>query len=215
MAGGVNELAYVEGARLMRKTNEEERVRMAAVLKKEKADLDANMREALMRSGNATAITQSVNGQTVNKTQLETYEVPEYYPVGIELAKALASPGGREDIMVREGDRLIIPEYNGTVKINGEVMYPNTVPYLKGKNAAYYINEAGGFSTRAKKTHAYIIYPNGFVSRVSHKTKPAPGCEIVVPAKAVNTTTMAEKLSVATSVGSFAAIIATIANILK
>ena len=214
-AGGVSDLAYVPGARLMRKTNATERERMEAILKKERIDQDANLREALMRAGNASAVAQVAGGKTISTSQTQVFEIPAFYPVGIELDKALANPGGPEDIVIREGDRLVVPQYNGTVKINGEVMYPNTVPYVKGKPASYYINQAGGYSARAKKRNAYIIHQNGFVEKVNHWSKPMPGSEIVVPAKAVSTTTLSERLSIATSVGSFAAIIATIANILK
>ena len=214
-AGGVSDLAYVPGARLMRKTNATERERMEAILKKERIDQDANMREALMKAGSANAIAQAVGNKSTTTQQMQVFEIPAFYPVGIELEKALENPGGPEDIVIREGDRVVVPQYNGTVKINGEVMYPNTVPYVKGKSASYYINQAGGFSSRAKKRNAYIIYQNGFVEKVNHWSKPMPGSEIVVPAKAVSTTTISERLSIATSVGSFAAIIATLANILK
>ena len=135
--------------------------------------------------------------------------------MGIELDKAIANPGGMEDIVLREGDRVFVPQFEATVKINGEVLYPNTVGYVKGKPVSYYIDQAGGFSSKAKKKQAYIIYMNGTVAKVSHNAKPLPGCEIVVPSKPTSKTTIAETLSITTSVGSLAAIIATIANLLK
>lgn len=56
------------------------------------------------------------------------------YPVGIYLDKALANPGCEEDIILREGDRIVVPEYISTVKVSGNVMYPNTVSYKPGKS---------------------------------------------------------------------------------
>lgn len=208
-AGGINEYAYIAGARLERRYNEEERLRAEAVLKKAQEDAFANLQEQAAKTGNTNLASMDISKQT------EKYEIGTTYLVGIEMDKALANPGGPEDIALREGDRIIVPQYNATVKINGEVMSPNTVGYLKGKSVKYYINQAGGFNSKAKRSHTYIRYMNGTVAKVSHNSKPQPGCEIVVPAKEMSKMTMSEKLSIATSVGSFAAIIATIANILK
>ncbi len=215
-AGGVNDMAYVRGARLERRTNETERLRMEAIQKKEREQFETNMLESMMKSGNAAAIQQMQGQQTGNNTQqIRKYDVPATYPVGIELDKALANPGGREDVVLREGDRIIVPRYDATVKINGEVMYPNTVAYRKGKSVSWYIDQAGGFSNKGKKSQTYIIYMNGTVAKAGHNAKPEPGCEIVVPAKPLNKMTMTETLSIATGIGSLAAIIATLASLLK
>ena len=208
-AGGVNDRAYLRGARLERKYDEVERQRAIKVLRDAQEQAEQNLQEQIAKTGNA-------NIANLKQTQqLKKYEVGETYPVGIDLEQAVLHPGSDEDIVLREGDRIVVPPYTGTVKVNGEVLYPNTVVYEEGKSASYYISQAGGFSTKAKKRQAYIIYMNGKVAKVSHNAKPQPGCEIVVPAKAINKTALAETLSIATSVGSFAAIIATIANILK
>ena len=209
MAGGVNDRAFAQGAKLERKYTQEERQRAEAVLKKTREDLEASMQEQAARTGNASLANLS------NAEQLKKYQVGETYPVGIELDKALANPGGTEDIVLREGDRIFVPQYEATVKINGEVLYPNTVGYVKGKSVSYYIDQAGGFSSKAKKRQTYIIYMNGTVAKVGHNAKPMPGCEIVVPSKSINKTSIAETLSIATGVGSLAAIIATLANLLK
>ena len=208
-AGGVNDRAFTQGAKLERRYTQEERQRAEAVLKKTREDLEASMQEQAARTGNASLANLS------NAEQLKKYQVGETYPVGIQLDKALAEPGGTDDIVLREGDRLFVPQFEATVKINGEVLYPNTVGYQKGKSVSYYIDQAGGFSSKAKKRQTYIIYMNGTVAKVGHNAKPMPGCEIVVPSKSINKTSIAETLSIATGVGSLAAIIATLANLLK
>lgn len=205
-AGGVNDRAYVAGARLERKMDVNERKRYEVVLRmaqEEAARLELEAAGA---------------GKTINmddKEMEKKFEIPETYSVGIELDKALAEPGGDADIVLREGDKLVVPQYTATVKINGEVMYPNTVGYQKGKKAKYYINQAGGYSNRAKKSQAFIIYMNGMVARVSDGAKPQPGCEIFVPQKKVTTMSIAEKLSIGTSAASIATMIATVANLFK
>ena len=208
-AGGVNDRAYTKGARLERRYTQEERLNAIEALKKAREQAELNLQEQIAKSGNA-------NLANLNPTQqLQKYEVGETYPVGIDLAEALANPGGDEDIVLREGDRIIVPQYTGTVKISGEVMHPNSVVYEAGKKASYYIDQAGGFGTNARKRQAYIIYMSGKVAKVSHGAKPQPGCEIVVPSKPISKTSLQETLSIATSVASFAAIIATIANVIK
>lgn len=192
-AGGVTDLAYIRGARLERRITPDERLRMETVL-----------RLAEMQSGKK---------DSVEKKRLD---LGDTYYVGIELEKALAEPGGDADLVLREGDKLIVPEYNGTVKISGNVMYPNTVAYEKGRRPAWYINQAGGFGNRAKKSNTYIIYMNGTVARVGHNAKIRPGCEIVVPTKPEgNSKALTQWLSVGTTVAGLATLIAAIANLVK
>lgn len=204
-AGGVNDRGYVAGARLERKVNESERAHMEAVLKKAKEEAEQMEIEAAKENKKI---------DLKDSEKIKKFEIPEFYSVGIELDKALANPGCDADIVLREGDKIIVPQYNGTVKINGAVMYPNTVGFQKGKKAKYYINQAGGFSEKAKKSQTYIVYMNGTIAKVSQNAKPKPGCEIVVPEKEINKMTIAEKMTIGTSVASIATMIATLANIL-
>lgn len=204
-AGGVNDRGYVAGARLERKVNESERARMEAVLKKAKEEAEQMEIEAAKENKKI---------DLKDSEKIKKFEIPEFYSVGIELDKALANPGCDADIVLREGDKIIVPQYNGTVKINGAVMYPNAVCFQKGKKAKYYINQAGGFSEKAKKSQTYIVYMNGTIAKVSQNAKPKPGCEIVVPEKEINKMTIAEKMTIGTSVASIATMIATLANIL-
>lgn len=204
-AGGVNDRGYIAGARLERKVNESERARMEAALKKAKEEAEQMEIEAAKENKKI---------DLKDSEKIKKFEIPEFYSVGIELDKALANPGCDADIVLREGDKIIVPQYNGTVKINGAVMYPNTVGFQKGKKAKYYINQAGGFSEKAKKSQTYIVYMNGTIAKVSQNAKPKPGCEIVVPEKEINKMTIAEKMTIGTSVASIATMIATLANIL-
>lgn len=211
-AGGGTELAYIKGARLERRPTPSERLRMEAAYKMQQEQQRKNMIDLAVKTKNAT-IVQAVQ-ENDKKTQ-EKFQVPDSYPVGIELDKAIANPGGDEDVLLREGDRIIVPQYNGTVKINGAVMYPNTVSYVEGKSVAYYIDQAGGFASDAKKSNTYILYMNGMLAKVGHNAKVRPGCEIIVPTKIQSRMSLAETLSVGSSAASIAAVIATIASLLK
>ncbi|WP_311417483.1 SLBB domain-containing protein [Hoylesella nanceiensis] len=192
-AGGVTDLAYVPGARLERRITPDERLRMQTVIKM-----------AQMQSGKKDSL------------DMKKLDLGDTYYVGIELDKALKEPGGDADLVLREFDRIIVPEYNGTVKISGDVMYPNTVAYEKGRKADWYINQAGGWGNRAKKSHTYIVYMNGTVAKVGHNAKVRPGCEIIVPSKPESSgKSLTQWLSIGTSVASIATMIATMANLLK
>ena len=192
-AGGVTDLAYVPGARLERRITPDERLRMQTVIKM-----------AQMQSGKKDSL------------DMKKLDLGDTYYVGIELDKALKEPGGDADLVLREFDRIIVPEYNGTVKISGDVMYPNTVAYEKGRKASWYINQAGGWGNRAKKSHTYIVYMNGTVAKVGHNAKVRPGCEIIVPSKPESSgKSLTQWLSIGTSVASIATMIATMANLLK
>ena len=213
MAGGATDHAYIKGARLLRRTNQAERELMLTIYKKERENQQKNLLQLAASSNNGSAIQQSA--ESAKNAELEKFNIPDEYPVGIDLKEALKNPGGDEDLVLREGDRLIVPQYDGTVKINGAVMFANTVPYVKGKRASYYIDEAGGFASDAVKSKAYVIYMNGKVAKVSHGARIYPGCEIVVPSKLKRKMSVAETMSLGSSMSSIAAMIATIANMTK
>lgn len=205
-AGGINDRGYAAGATLVRKINESERKRLEAARKMALEQYEQVATEEAAKTGKSVDIT--------NSERIKKFQIDDTYSVGIELDKAIANPGSDADIVLREGDRIVVPQYTGTVKINGEVMYPNTVGFVKGKKASYYIDQAGGFNNKAKRGQTYIIYMNGMVAKVSHNAKPMPGCEIVVPAKATTKMSIAETMTIGTSVASIATMIATLANIL-
>ncbi|GAB6982163.1 SLBB domain-containing protein [Prevotella dentasini] len=211
-AGGATDLAYIQGARLERRPNDIEKMRMETAFRQQQEEEQKNLLAMASKTNNASVLQAA---QQSNEAKLKKFRVPETYPVGIELDKAIANVGSDADIILREGDRLIIPQYNGTVKINGAVMNPNTVGYVEGKSVSYYIDQAGGFSSDAKKRNTYIFYMNGMQAKVGHNAKVRPGCEIIVPTKAQSKLSLAETLSIGSSAASIAAVIATIANLLK
>ena len=160
MAGGVTADAYTKGARLIRHMNEEERQRRHDVLEAIRNTMDSAERDSI----------------AWNKMEMSTD-----YPIGIRLDEALADPDGDYNIVLREGDRIVVPEFIGTVKVSGDVQFPNTVTYVEGKKAKWYINKAGGYSQTAKKRKAFVVYQNGMMELVKRNTTIEPGAEIVVP----------------------------------
>ena len=193
-AGGVTPFAYVKGAKLIRQANDEELKRMEDVFKMMRREMgQANMGSLKL-------------------------DLDSVYSVGIDLELAMKNPGSSADVVLRAGDKLVVPELSNTVKINGAVMLPNTVAYKDNKSVKYYISQAGGFANNARKSRAFIIYMNGQVAKVkgSGRNMIEPGCEIVVPIKDKNGRMNFQTiLGIASSIGSLGLTAASIANILK
>ena len=211
-SGGTNGLGYIRGARLLRRATEAEKQRMRTALQMEMEQQQKNILQ-LAASSNGSNLQQAAEG--AKNANLSRFNVPDEYPVGIDLELAIKNPGSDADMVLREGDRIIVTQYNGTVKVNGAVMYANTVAFEKGKRASYYIDQAGGYAGDAVKSRAYIIYMNGKVAKLSHGAKVQPGCEIVIPAKLKRKMSVAETMSLGSSLSSIAAMIATISNMTK
>lgn len=192
-AGGLTPEAYAKGARLERRMTPEEKLRM----------------ETAMRMA---------SGVGKDSISTKTLDLGDTYYVGIELDRALKNPGSDADVILREGDKIVIPQFISTVKINGAVMHPNTVTYQKDKKLKHYIDLAGGYGFRAKKSRAYVIYMNGTVARLRSSNKDAiqPGCEIIVPTKPIKKgLTTGEIMSIGTSTASLATMVATMVSLFK
>lgn len=193
-AGGLIEGAYTKGAYLTRKLTDEE----------------YKMRQETLRLAMSN---QDGHGDSISLSKIQ---VSDRYSVGIDLEKAIAYPGSTYDVIVQPGDVLFIPEQQSTVKIAGDVMFPNTVVFVPGKKLSYYIDQAGGYGQRAKKGKAFIVYMNGSVAKAKRNTPIEPGCQIIIPSKPEKMgTDWTKVLALATSFSSVATMAATITNIFK
>ena len=161
MAGGLTPHAYLKGATLLRRMNDEERRRMRYTMEA--------VRDILQEKGDSVSYRK--------------LDLDNNYPVYIDLEKAVNNPGCEADILMREGDQIFVPEHNPVVKVSGDVMFPNTVYFESNKDYKYYVNECGGFGHRAKKSKSFIVYQNGKAALCKKGAKPEPGCEIVVVSK--------------------------------
>ena len=195
-AGGLTPQAYPKGARLVRQMSDEEMQRLYIAIDEE-----------------LKAAKSSQDSARIRNTLLSQAE----YTVGIELHKALEKPGGSADMILRDGDKVVIPQFLNTVKISGEVMSSGSViPFEKGRRVNYYIDYAGGYSNNAKKSKVYVKYMNGKVARAKKMNARViqPGCEIVVPVDDKERLKTTEILSLSSTSASLATVIITLLNIL-
>lgn len=187
-AGGVTKSAYLRGAHVLRQMTPEE----------------IAVRDETLR----LATTMDDGGDSISVAKLN---LPTSYRVALELEEALAHPGSEADLVMQEGDKLVIPELVNTIKISGDVMFPNTVMFKPGKKLKYYIDQAGGYGERAKKNKAFIVYMNGSVARAKGNVAVEPGCQIIVPSKqkskGVNWSAILSMTGVLTGLGTMAAAI--------
>ena len=196
-AGGLTPQANAKGARLERRMTPEEMMR-----------LESSIEAAIQMAENkkdSVAIRRKMMGQTT-------------YSVGIELQKAIENPGSDADILLKDGDKLIVPQFVNTVKVSGDVMYANTVAYKKGKSLKYYLNQAGGYNENANKKNVYIVYMNGIVAKPHKMSRSVvePGCEIVVPTKAERKKMSPnEILGLSSSAASSATVVLALINVFK
>ena len=207
-AGGLSSLAYAKGARLQRTLTEEEKKQRESALKASQIQIY----EESLRSEKTFDMARA---DSIMNLKLD---LGDTYPLAINLEKAMQNPGSLDDVRLREGDELVVPQFSNTVKISGEVMYPISINYEKGKSLSYYIKRAGGYADRAHKSRVYTIYMNGSVEQLGRRSSRSiqPGCEIVVPTKPQrNKMTPQEMMTIGTSTASIATMIATLVNILK
>lgn len=191
-AGGVSEFAYLKGAHLTRTYTKEE---LAAMEETRRLSLSKMSQDSIDES---------------------ILMITETYPVGINLEEALKQPGGAADLVLQEGDVLYIPELVNTVKISGEVLYPNSVIFTPGKKLSFYINQAGGYAYDANKGGAFVVYMNGQVAK-GKNAKIEPGCQIIVPTKEKKDTTgnLQKWLAIGSSAAALGTMAASIVNLIK
>ena len=160
-SGGFTPYAYVEGATLIRRTTK--------ATDKEQLELLQSL-----------IVKDSLGIDVTEKTE---------YMIGIDLKKILGDKGKKSkyDLILREGDVLIVPSQKQTVAVQGEVLRPSLIRFDKSKSLKEYINNSGGFSENAKKSKTYVVYANGDVKSTKRflwiKSYPdiEPGAIVLVP----------------------------------
>jgi protein involved in polysaccharide export with SLBB domain len=92
----------------------------------------------------------------------------------------------RYDIVLEDGDEITIPREPKTVKVVGEVGFPVSVLYERGRPLGYYVEQAGGYTEDADKGRVKIVQPNGRVKgprKMWFDPSPEAGALVLVPQK--------------------------------
>lgn len=194
-AGGLTEFAYIDGARLERQMTPEEYKQAQELM-------------AMVKSNNQISGNDSIVVPTVSRT----------YSVGINLKEIMENPHSAIDPVLQEGDVIVVPQYMNTVSVSGSVRKPNSVVYDPKMKLKDYINEAGGYAERARKSGTFILYPNGHIKELGKKAKAKDivgGSKIIVPQKGRSQWNLGTTLSTVTTSVSMLAVIASLINAMK
>lgn len=188
--GGFTEDAYLFGTVFLRDS----------VRQKEQQALD-RMFDQLERLLTDSHISQGVNkDEKMPKDQRakDVYDVlknmsPEK-AVGrmvVDVNSAVTQCDEASDIVLENGDRIIVPKYQDDISVIGQVYFPTTHKYRSDRAALDYIGLSGGIKELAQYEHAYIVQANGEVMSVRANTwgwfkspanvKVTPGSTIFVP----------------------------------
>ena len=214
-SGGPNEYAYYKGATLIRKTEFAEE---SSLIENEIKDL-TRLKEKILTNLNLTesekllvsridSDIEKLNKENSTNQDFSSFvkkeriseivkrnamdgDIPlaKSESIGINLDQILKNPGLKSDLLIEDGDIIIIPKKLETVRLSGELLYPPTVRPSYSRGLKYYINSAGGFDLKAKRSSTYVVYANGDVARTKKflffnlYPKAEPGCEVIVPKK--------------------------------
>ncbi len=217
-AGGPNEYAYYEGATIIRKTefaeessqiqneiNDLTRLREklsldeSVLTESEKlliTRIDNDLEKLKLENNSNQDFSSFVKKERINeivKRNAMSEDIPlaKSESIGINLDQIIKSPGLKSDLLLEDGDIIIIPKKLETVRLRGELLYPTTVRHSPSRGLKYYINSAGGFDLKAKRGSTYVVYANGDVARTKKflffnlYPKAEPGCEVIVPKKSL------------------------------
>lgn len=195
MAGGLTDEAAPNGVYVLRMMTEEE-----MRLRRNKLDNDR-----YSSAYNTIARSQQVQGVTVlpitDSLMIERDLREDLYKVSVDLQKALKNPGCSADLVLRDGDRIVVERQLNTVRLVGAIPYQSTVPYVKGKRIAYYLRQGGIIPSYRNRKMTYIIDQNGQAQNCRRFSKVAPGSQVYLRERATDLTS-AQKVSIITSAAS-------------
>ena len=218
-SGGIKSFAYKKGATLIRKTEffkkDSEEIKQINSLNnlKDKLNKDPELlteSESLLLKRIENSL-KTLGDQSNNEKDFLSYakrerindivkrnslsedqiSIGQSEAIGINLDEIIQNPESKSNLLLQEGDLLIIPKKQETVRLRGMLLYPTTVRFKNNKSFKYFINSAGGFDVNAKRSGAYVVYANGDVSRTKKflflniYPKIEPGAEIIVPAQPI------------------------------
>ena len=160
-AGGLTDLAFVDGAIFTREElKERERKQLATLAKRMESDLAQASLMSAQESGRDA-------GQALAVGQQLLANLRDAKPVGrlvIDLNRATAAkPGSEQDIVLKDGDQLLVPRVAQEVTVIGEVQSATSHLYTKDLDRDDYIAMSGGLTPRADDDHIYVVRADGSV----------------------------------------------------
>ena len=168
-SGGLTSYAYLDGVKMYRKFE------VTTVNDEEIKDMNISdeLKRTILNDPEAASIyteeLESYNNEIFNSEPKSSKQI-NLDMVYLDLEKALKSNQSKHNLVLNEGDSIIIPKTMDVVHITGELMnlQGNSIsaPYFSSKRANYYVkNFAGGFSKLNDRSNTVVVYPNGIAKK--------------------------------------------------
>lgn len=189
--GGIRETAYPAGAVL-------ERVQVREMSEKARLDMIRRLETATptFHGSMQAAQEQLATLQAMEQQRQQILASLRSHPASGRLVIRISADVGKwqntpADIEMRAGDVLVVPKRPNFVLVQGQVYNATAISYTRGKEAGWYLRQAGGPTQSANKKNIFILRADGSV--VGHtgglwsesvlSTRLQPGDSIVVPEK--------------------------------
>jgi len=181
----LTDLAFPEGSVFTRETLRDREADQLKVLERRlEADLAGlGLRAAADPSGNAQ------QAMSVGQSLLE--QIRTTVPTGrlvIQLDQMAVTDSAEFDVVLRDGDKLYIPQRSQEIMVLGEVQYSTSHLFGDGNDRDDYIGLSGGLTSNADGKRIYVVRANGAVQAAGHSRwfrggakQIHPGDTIVVP----------------------------------
>lgn len=239
-SGGLNNLAYADGATLIRRTefyatlseNQRKQQEILSLISAMDStslsesdevlvdNLYQELEQYLSQEENqnltARAKQERLKELARQNSLISDIDLKEAETIAIDLNEIVKRPGSEQDLILQEGDIINVPRKQNTVRLRGRVLYPTSVRYEDQKSAKHYINSVGGFDNRANRKRTYVVYANGEVSRTKSflffRSYPdvQPGSEVIVPNKPVKVVNPTDMVALMTGLATIALLISQI-----
>jgi polysaccharide export outer membrane protein len=194
-AGGFTEFAFADGAVFIREElKKREKDQLELLANRLQSDLAALSLEAIASSAATNSGGGGSAGQALAVGQQLMNQLRDTKPVGrlvIDIDKVIKGPvGAPEDVVLKDGDKLLVPKKTQEITILGEVQSPTSHVFEPGLTRDDYVARSGGTTQKADRKRIYIVRANGDVVsgerrsgwfRRSRTFEMRPGDTIVVP----------------------------------
>ena len=165
-AGGLTRFAYLDGVTMFRKKVSSKSQSTNITLK----DFSEELLDSVLSNPSLSLLYQ----QELQNMRIDNFErfskMIMYKKVYLDLDKALQSNFSKHNLVLIEGDSVIVPKIMDVVHIKGELINLEggaiSAPYFGRRRANYYVNNfAGGFTKLNNKANTVVIYPNGIAKK--------------------------------------------------
>ena len=169
-AGGLTDYAYLDGVKMYRRF--EKNIDEANDFKE--MNISDELKKSILNDPQAASIyTKELEESNDNLFNQDVQNLTQKFNtemVYLDLNKALKSNLSKHNLVLHEGDSIVVPKTMDVVHITGELMNLEgnsiSAPYFNSKRANFYVkNFAGGFSKSNDRANTVVVYPNGIAKK--------------------------------------------------